>query len=159
MFDGMCSFDRRLHELYERELALMARPAKGLECRTCGNTLRTYYAERRLYLVDCPLCQKRALVKADNPKQACEKTFAVALPQGDQPKTKEEILQGLKERWQESLPILHELYALALDGFEQHDQKDKRRRSEEAYEYHCMMTTLKGMIREVTEALSATTDE
>ena len=47
-----------------------------IHCGSCGRYLSTYYCEEGLFLVVCERCEKRALVKAKNPRDAAYKTFA-----------------------------------------------------------------------------------
>lgn len=48
----------------------------NIHCGSCGRNLSVYYCEEGLFLVSCECCEKRALVKAKNPKEAAYKTFA-----------------------------------------------------------------------------------
>lgn len=48
----------------------------NIHCGSCGGHLSTYYCEEGFFLVDCERCEKRALVKAKNSRDAAYKTFA-----------------------------------------------------------------------------------
>lgn len=51
----------------------------GVQCGCCGYELKAYYCEERLYLVECPCCETKALVMAGSPAAAAYKTFGHAV--------------------------------------------------------------------------------
>lgn len=75
---GASNFDKLCHQVFDGKsdgTNYLARET-DICCGTCGNKLRAYYCEERLFLIECPVCGTRALAKANNAKTAALKTLA-----------------------------------------------------------------------------------
>lgn len=76
--DGATRYDKLCHSVFGGKgngRDFLARDTH-IHCGSCGRHLSTYYCEEGLFLVVCEMCEKRALVKAKNPRDAAYKTFA-----------------------------------------------------------------------------------
>lgn len=69
--------DKAAHQIYR--FAMDARNMQNRNvpeiCNHCGGHLKVYYCEDRLYMVRCLDCGTVALVLADNPRHAAQKTI------------------------------------------------------------------------------------
>ncbi len=66
----MC-IDEKIHDIYGMTLPYVKLPyGADVRCKVCGTQLKTYYAEKRLYLVKCGYCDMITMVKASNPLKA-----------------------------------------------------------------------------------------
>lgn len=74
---GATEFDKLCHRIFESSGDggnYFARKTLA-HCERCGSPLYAYYCEERLYFVECKLCEKKALVKANNRDDAACKAF------------------------------------------------------------------------------------
>lgn len=78
MMAGATNFDKACHRVFGGKGNGTDYLAKdvGVCCGSCGRRLSAYYCEERLFLVECAACGIRALVKANNAKDAAYRTFA-----------------------------------------------------------------------------------
>lgn len=74
---GASKFDQLCHILFSANgngYDYLGR-GTGVLCRRCEGEIQYYYCEERLYLVECPYCDSKALIMARNPEEAAYKTF------------------------------------------------------------------------------------
>lgn len=74
---GATEFDKLCHRVFAGKnngTNYLSRET-GVKCGHCGCELKAYYCEECLYLVECTQCDTKALVSANNPKQAAYMTF------------------------------------------------------------------------------------
>lgn len=77
MVKGATKFDQLCHAVFtarKNSYEYLSRKT-GVRCSCCGHELDAYYCEERLYLVECPNCEVKALVAAKSPREAAYKTF------------------------------------------------------------------------------------
>ena len=82
---GATKFDKICHSLFnarDNGVDFLSRPT-GEGCSRCGNELVAYYAESRLYMVQCRHCKTKALVMANSRKEAAYKTFGYEVQSGE----------------------------------------------------------------------------
>lgn len=87
MQKGAASFDKLCHKVFAANgngTDFLSHET-GVSCGYCGQVLKAYYCENRLYVVECSRCKTRALVMAGNAKEAACKTFGHAVYPIDEP--------------------------------------------------------------------------
>lgn len=75
---GTTAFDKECHSIFDAKNNgedYLVRET-GQQCGICGHTLKVYYCEESLYLVECECCEIKALVKAPSPSLAASRTLA-----------------------------------------------------------------------------------